>query len=231
MFSHGSLFAALLLSATALFNAPLYSQEECTSSLSVTADAVSSYIWRGTMQGRGPHLQPGVELSAGSFAGGVWGTVDFHGYKEMDLYMTYDLPGGFSIGLQDYWIADYRWTDFSAESGGHALEASLGYDNDNVSLFAGYILNEAGGAGSFGGDLYLESRFSFDLFTVFMGAGNGWHTLEGEFRVCSIGIEVSEDLPLSAGFVVPVTGQVVYNPDSDRVFITAGLSLSFGSDD
>ncbi len=231
MLSHGSLFAALLLSATALFNEPLYSQEEGTSSLSVTVDAVSTYIWRGTRQGRGPHLQPGVEFSAGSFAGGVWGTVDLHGYKEMDLFMTYDLPAGIRIGFQDYWIADYRWTDFSAESGGHAMEASLGYDNENVSLFAGYMLNEAGGAGSFGGDLYLESRFSFDWFTVFMGAGNGWHTLGGEFRVCSIGLEVSEDLPLTERFIVPVTGQIVYNPESDKLFLTVGLSLSFGSGD
>ncbi|MDM8002072.1 MAG: hypothetical protein QUS66_04045 [Bacteroidota bacterium] len=231
MFRHRSLFAALLLSATALFNAPLYSQERITSSLSVTTDAVSSYIWRGTRQGRGPHLQPGVEFSSGSFTGGVWGTLDFHGYKEADLYLALDLPAGFSIGLQDYWITAYRWTDFSAESGGHALEASLGYDTENVSLFAGYILNEAGGAGSSGGDLYLESRFSFDWFTVFMGAGTGWHTLEGQFRVCSIGLEVSEDLPLTERFTVPVTGQIVYNPDSDRVFLTAGLSFSFGSGD
>lgn len=147
------------------------------------------------------------------------------------MYLALDLPAGFSIGLQDYWITAYRWTDFSAESGGHALEASLGYDTENVSLFAGYILNEAGGAGSSGGDLYLESRFSFDWFTVFMGAGTGWHTLEGQFRVCSIGLEVSEDLPLTERFTVPVTGQIVYNPDSDRVFLTAGLSFSFGSGD
>ena len=231
MYRPGSLFAALLLSATTLFEMPLQAQEEKGSSWSASADALTSYIWRGTMQGRGPHLQPMVEYSAGFITGGVWGTFDLHGYKEADLYMSFDLPGGFSIGLQDYWIADYRWTDFSAESGGHALEASVGYDSENVSFFAGYILNEAGGAGSSGGDLYLESRFSFDYFTVFMGAGNGWHTEEGGFRVCSIGLEVSEEIPVTERFVVPVTGQMVYNPDSNRVFFTAGLSLAFGSVD
>ncbi len=231
MFRFGSLFTAMLLSATTLFDLPLQAQEEKGSSWSASADAVSSYIWRGTRQGRGPHLQPMVEYSSGSFTGGVWGTFDFHGYKEADLYLALDLPAGFSIGLQDYWIADYRWTDFSAESGGHALEASVGYDSENVSFFAGYILNEAGGAGSSGGDLYLESRFSFDYFTVFMGAGNGWHTEAGGFRICSIGLEVSEDLPLTERFIVPVTGQIVYNPDSDRLFLTAGLSFSFGPGD
>lgn len=226
-----SLFTVLLLSATVLFPVPLHSQAERSNSWSASADLVSSYVWRGTRQGRGPHLQPMVEYSAGSFTGGVWGTFDLHGYREVDLYTAFDLPGGFSISLQDYWMADYRWTDFSVESGGHVLEASIGYDSENISLFAGYILNEAGGAGSSGGDIYLESRFSFDYFTVFMGAGNGWHTEEGGFMVCSIGVEVSADLPVTKQFPVPVTAQVVYNPDSDRVFLTAGMSFSFGSDD
>jgi hypothetical protein len=231
MFSFRSLFSALLLSATALFHPPLYSQEEKSSSWTASADLVSSYIWRGTRQGNGPHLQPGVEFSAGPFTGGLWSTFDLHGYKEADTYLALDLPAGFSISLQDYWIADYRWTDFSAESGGHALEATVEYDSEHVSVFAGYILNEAGGAGSYGGDLYLESRFSFDYFTVFMGAGNGWHTEEGRFTVCSIGLEISADLPLAERFVVPLTGQVVFNPDSDMIFLTAGISVSFGNGD
>jgi len=209
----------------------VHAQEEKSSSLSASVDLVSSYIWRGTRQGTGPHLQPMVEYSAGSFAGGVWGTFDLHGYKEVDLYAEYDLPGGFSIGLQDYWIAELPWSDFSVESGSHALEASAAYDSDHVAFYAGYIINEAGGAGSYGGDLYLESRFSFDYFTVFMGAGNGWHTEEGGFRVCNVGIEVSLDIPVSDRFLIPVTAQMVYNPDTDILFFAAGLSIAFGSDE
>lgn len=229
MFRHWFIFATLLLLATGLFNSPLQGQEEKSPSWIISTDLVSSYIWRGTKQGSGPHLQPMVEYSYGSFTGGAWGTFDLHGYKEVDIWLAFDLPGGFSISLQDYWMADLPLADFSAETGSHVVEASAGFDSGHVSFFGAYIFNEAGGAGSYGGDLYLESRFSFDYFTIFMGAGNGWHTEEGSFRACSIGLEVSRDIPLTHLFEVPVTVQAVYNPDSHTMFFTAGLSLSTGT--
>lgn len=139
-----------------------------------------------------------------------------------------DLPGGFIIGLQDYWMADLQFSDFTAESGSHALEVSIGYESEHVSLNANYIINEAGGAGSSGGDIYIESRFSFDYFSVFMGAGNGWHTDEGRFMVCNVGIDTGWEIDLSDSFLIPVTAQMCYNPDSGRVFFTAGLSISTG---
>lgn len=199
-----------------------------TWSWSTGADFVTSYIWRGNRQGRGPHLQPYVECSAGPFTGGVWGTFDFNRYREVDLYLAMDLPGGFIIGLQDYWMADLQFSDFTAESGSHALEVSIGYESEHVSLNANYIINEAGGAGSSGGDIYIESRFSFDYFSVFMGAGNGWHTDEGRFMVCNVGIDTGWEIDLSDSFLIPVTAQMCYNPDSGRVFFTAGLSISTG---
>jgi len=211
-------------------NEALISVEESGFSWISGADAVSSYVWRGTRQGRGPHLQPYAECSWGLFTGGIWGTFDFNGYREVDLYLSTDLPGGFTIGLQDYWMADLPWDDFTAESGSHAVEASLGYESEHVGLNANYVINEAGGAGSAGGDIYIESRFSFDYFSVIMGAGNGWHTGEGGFRVCNLGLEVSLEIPVTDRFLIPVTLQTVYNPDSDRLFLTAGLSVSVGSD-
>jgi hypothetical protein len=146
----------------------------------------------------------------------------------IDLYLSFDLPGGFALNLQDYWMADQRWGDFTTAGGSHALEVGIGYESDYVSFSAGYILNEAGGAGSYGGDLYLESRFSFDYFTVIMGAGNGWHTLEVQFSVCCIGLDTGLDIPVSDSFVIPVSAQMVYNPDSRMIFCTAGISLSAG---
>lgn len=210
---------------------PLSADEVKQCSWSAGIDLVSSYIWRGTRQGRGPHIQPYVEYSAGSATGGVWGTFDFHGYREVDLCLNFDLPGGFSISFQDYWMADLAWADFSAVSGSHALEAGIGYESDYVSFYAGYIFNEAGGAGSYGGDLYLESRFSFDYFTIVMGAGNGWHTEEGKFAPCCIGLESGFDIPVSDYFSIPATAQLIYNPDSRMLFLAAGLSFAFGAGD
>jgi hypothetical protein len=212
---------------SALMTSPLFSPlEEKPRSWTLGTDLVSSYVWRGTRQGRGPHLQPYAEYTAGLVTGGVWGTFDFHGYREIDLYLTLDMPGGFNISLQDYWMADQPWNDFSAISGSHALEAGIGYESDNVSLTAFYIINEAGGAGSYGGDLYFESRFSFDYFTIIMGAGNGWHTEEGRFAVCCVGMETGLEIPVTASFTIPISAQLVYNPDSRLIFIGAVVSFS-----
>jgi hypothetical protein len=212
--------------AIALPSQPLCAQESEGSAWTAGADIVSSYIWRGSRQGRGPHIQPSVEYSAGPFAAGIWGTFDLHGYKEVDMYAVMDLPGGFNVSLQDYYLADLPWADFSSESGSHVLEAGFGYESENVSLMASYIFNEAGGMGSNGGDLYFESRFSFDYFTVIMGAGNGWHTEDGRFNACSIGLEVGREISVSDTFTLPVTAQLIYNPDQERLFITAGVSIS-----
>ncbi|NLE35936.1 MAG: hypothetical protein GX622_12605 [Bacteroidales bacterium] len=228
--SHLRLVFFFLTCTTAVLSSqPLCAQESWGSQWTAGIDLVSSYIWRGARQGRGPHLQPSVEYSAGPFTAGIWGTFDLHGYKEVDLYAAVDLPCGFFVSLQDYYLAELPWADFSTESGSHVLEAGLGYESENVSLMANYIFNEAGGIGSSGGDLYFESRFSFDYFTVIMGAGNGWHTEDGRFKACIIGLEVSRDITVSDTFAIPVTAQMIYNPDQGILFMVAGLSLATGS--
>ena len=58
----------------------------------VTADFVSSYIWRGVYEA-GPSLQPGLTLGIGNFTIAAWGSVDFtsSSYKEADLMLSYRL--------------------------------------------------------------------------------------------------------------------------------------------
>jgi hypothetical protein len=69
-----------------------------------------------------------------------------------------------------------------------------------------------------------------DYFTGFMGAGNGWHTYdpvedEGAFNVCNIGLEVSKDIVITDRFSIPVTGQLIFNPDSETMFLVVGFTL------
>jgi hypothetical protein len=204
--------------------------EELGSSLTIGTDLVSSYIWRGMRQGAGPHLQPVIEYSNGNFTVGVWSTFDLHGYREADLYLAVDIPGGFNLSLQDYWMAYLPWSDFSTASGSHVLEAAVGYESDHVCLNLNYVFNEAGGAGSSGNDLYAECRLLFGFFSVYMGAGNGWHTEDGVFAACALGFEVSRDIEVSDTFSLPVTASVVYNPDLDKVYLAAAISFSITRD-
>ncbi len=164
------------------------------------------------------------------FTAGAWGSFDFNVYQEVDLYLSFALTENLSIGIQDYYLPGLQYFDYSQASGSHAFEINLSYSGENVRLEADYVLNEAGGAGSLGGDLYFEAGVSFDYFSIFMGAGNGWHTYdpsedEGAFNVCNIGLEVSKDIVITDSFSIPVIGQLIFNPDSETMFLVAGFTF------
>jgi hypothetical protein len=210
---------------------PLSPEDARELSWSLGADLVSSYIWRGSRQGWGPHIQPFLEYSAGLFTAGAWGTTDLNGYEEADLWLAFELPGGFSLGMQDYYLPELPYFDFSEADGSHAFELNLDWASDNVWLSANCILNEAGGIGSYGRDLYFEAGFSFEQVSLFMGGGNGWHTEEGGFNICNIGLETAREIRISDRFVLPVRAQLVFNPDREQLFVVAGIAFSAGVGD
>jgi hypothetical protein len=209
---------------------PLHSQDEEPSPFTAGADFYSSYIWRGMRLGSGPAVQPVVEYSSGSFTAGAWGSFDFRDYQEVDLYLSFELPSGFSIGITDYYSPDLRYFDYSRQSGSHAFEINLGFSRDNVTLEGNYIINEAGAIGTIGKDLYFQAGYSFKYFSLFVGAGNGWHTFDPDtdlsnFNFCNAGIEVSRIIKITDSFEIPVTGQLILNPDKQQLFIVVGFTL------
>lgn len=186
-------------------------------------DLYSSYVWRGS-KFAGPSVQPSVKFTAGGLTAGVWGSYDFSGYKETDPYISYSSPIGLSVGVTDYYY-EGDITDFSDSTGSHALEVNLGYTIKGLSLSGNYIVNEAGGAASMGGDMYFQATYAFSSFSAFVGAGNGWHTSDSKFNVCNIGIQASKSIDLTEKFSIPVTGQVIVNPDKKQLFMVVGLSF------
>ena len=156
--------AAFVLAVAVLFPVNINAQEEENSSpFSLGADLVSSYLWRGTKFGTGPAIQPYVELGLGNFAVGAWGSYCFttNESPEADLYLSYGFDFGLSIGLTDYYFPGTEYFDYSTATGAHAFEINLGYEIKGISLGANYVINEAGGAASTGGDMYFELGYSF----------------------------------------------------------------------
>jgi len=186
-------------------------------------DLYSSYVWRGS-KFAGPSVQPSVKFTTGGLTAGVWGSYDFTGYKETDPYISYSSPIGLSVGVTDYYY-EGDITDFSDSTGSHALEVNLGYTIKGLSLSGNYIVNEAGGAASMGGDMYFQATYAFSSFSAFVGAGNGWHTSDSKFNVCNIGIQASKSIDLTEKFSIPVTGQIIVNPDKKQLFMVVGLSF------
>lgn len=200
-------------------------QEESDRKFNVNADLYSNYIWRGSKLGTGPAFQPLVKFSDGGLTVGVWGSFDANGYSEADPYISYSFPFGLSLGLTDYYLPDLPLSETSRFSGSHALELNSGFEIGGFSLSANYIVNEAGGIGSDGGDKYFQIGYAFEDAGIFAGAGDGWHTADGGFNLCNIGLEVSKEIEVTDRFSIPVTGQIVVNPDTEKLFVVVGVSF------
>jgi hypothetical protein len=199
--------------------------ENSSSKFSVAADLYSNYIWRGTKYGQGPSVQPTVKFVSGGLTVGVWGSFDASGYAETDPYISYTLPVGLSLGLTDYYYPDLPLFETSDTSGSHALEINAGFAKGGLNLSANYIVNQAGGAGSAGGDMYFQAGYTFKYFNLFVGAGDGWHTSDGNFALCNLGIGTSKTIKITENFSIPVSGQVILNPEREQLFVVVGFSF------
>ena len=201
--------------------------QESSTSFDAGADLVSNYIWRGTKFGTGPALQPWVEFSAGNLAVGSWGSFGFTDNEaaEADLYLSYGFDFGLSIGLTDYYYPGSDYFDYSTATGSHGFEVNLGYEIAGLSLGANYMLNEAPGAGTAGGDMYFELGYSIESVSLFVGAGDGWHTSTGDFAVCNVGMSVSKSLEITESFSLPLSGSIILNPETEQFYVVAGLSF------
>ncbi len=224
-----TLLIALLITLPSNLNAQ---GEESSSPFSAGGDLVSSYLWRGTKFGTGPAIQPYVELGLGNFSVGGWGSYCFtvDEAAEADLYLSYGFDFGLSIGMTDYYFPGSEYFDYSTATRSHAFEINLGYEIEGFSLRANYFLNEAGGAGTAGGDTYFEAGYGFDSFGFILGAGNGWHTAEADadesdFNICNIGVTASTEIKVSDSFSLPISGALILNPDTEQFHVVVGISF------
>ena len=202
----------------------LQAQEEKESPISVGADFVSRYIWRGLDFGNGPAVQPTVEFSAGNFALGAWGsyTLNSSPYLEADLYASYSFDFGLSLVLTDYYfpaaefgaLTDDSYFDLDA----HTFEIGLSQEFGSFYVSGYYFLNA-------NDDLYFETGYSFEYFDLFVGAGNKSYTSDGDFMISNFGLSTSKEIKISESYSLPVNGAVIWNPDLQQFHIVFGFSL------
>ena len=213
------------------------------------ADFVSSYMWRG-MAVAGTSIQPSMDLTAGGFGIGAWGSVDIsgNGYKEINLSLTYSV-NGFSIGLSDYWWNGedaFDFFNFEKNSCPHYLDVNLGYEFDfglhlewnTIVAGAGdkYLGNNGKSKRAFSS--YFEAGYSFNIQDVELTAALGftpWNSAvmyteaypyaTNGFAVNNISLKASKDITVTDKFSLPVFGQLAFNPATEDVFLIFGISF------
>src|SRR6056297_36644 len=195
--------------------------------ISTGVDLYSTYVWRGVAYS-GPSIQPYVEFGAGGFTLGAWGSQGIdgivgsddvsNGFQEMDLYASYSFDFGLSLGVTDYYFPGTLY--FEEDS--HAYEFNLGFEAGNLSLSGNYIF---AGGGSVGDDVYGEWGYSIGAADLFIGAGDGWHSTDTEFAVVNVGVSTTKTIKITDSFSIPLSGAVILNPDTEQLYILAGISL------
>ncbi len=206
--------------------------EEKESPISIGADLVSRYVWRGTDLGASPSIQPYIEAGFGGFAIGAWGayTMNRPGVQEMDLYASYTYNDLVTVGITDYFFPDeiggYNYFDYGNDSSGHVFEAMAsfnGLEDLPLSAMIGY---------NFYGDnsFYIELGYGFSMFDIFLGAGNGIYTVEDpgqsdKFGIVNIGISASKEISITDNYGIPISAALITNPNAKQIHLVFGISF------
>lgn len=234
----------LTISAVALMgmcvSVPAYAEDpEPAVSMSVGADVVSAYLWRGQECG-GFSVQPSFALSFNKAhlsleawaSAELFTTGDILNMTEFDLTLSWNPVEPLSVGLTDFYFVggDYfgRWNFGSNAT--HRLEGSLSYDFGPLALAWNTVLtgNDYRANGNRAYSTYAELTVPWKLSEVEGSLAVGallWDdafTTGGSegFKVCNVALTANKEL-----FHLPFMGQIVANPMSDRVYFIVGLTF------
>ncbi len=180
--------------------------------VTIGADVVSRYVWRGTDFGNAAAVQPSIETTIGPVALGAWGSwsispgpADASG-NECDLYASTTV-GPVGLTLTDYFFPAYAGTDSLLNLDIHVFELSAGADVGPVSVLAA-----ANVSGDDDNSTYLE--LTYGAFSL--GLGNGAYSTDGEFAPVSLAVSAERD-NFSVSYII--------NPNKETSFLVFGVNF------
>jgi hypothetical protein len=206
----------------------------------ICGDVVSSYIWRGQDLGH-VSLQPTLGVGYKGLSLTAWGSVgltDPADTKEFDLTLAYSV-GGFNIGVTDYWFnagldPENRYFKYDAHGTNHVFEANIGYDFGFASLqwFTNFAGNDGVNKdGKRAYSSYMEVVVPFKLSAIEWTATAGavpyatdFYGTTG-FAVTNLALKATKDIKVTDSFSIPIFGQVVANPCSQKAYLVLGFTL------
>lgn len=211
----------------------------------VGADVVSGYVWRGQDLGDAA-VQPSASVSYKGFSLGAWGSygiVNSDDTKELDFTAAYS-AGGFTVGVTDYWFSGAEEQDryfmYNAHRTAHVFEANVGYDfgKCSVNWYTNFAGSDYRPDGKRAYSSYVEIAAPFKLgglqWNAAVGAvpfksGATYLDAAGEpvdgFAVTNITLSASRDMKITEKFSLPVFAAVTANPNSQKMYLTFGVSL------
>ncbi|MCM1312020.1 MAG: hypothetical protein NC206_09320 [Bacteroides sp.] len=225
--------------------APVVMYGQSKVGVSVGADAVSSYIWRGQSLGSGA-VQPSASLEYKGLSLGAWGSygvVNSDDTKELDFTLSYSV-GKFNVGITDYWFSGMERKDryflYDSHKTAHVFEFNVGYDFGVCSLnwFTNFAGNDYKKNGKHAYSSYFEIAAPFSLGGLEWDASLGMVPFESSstymkdeenpvdgFAVTNISLKVKKKVKMTERFSLPLFASVTANPNSGKMYLTAGVSF------
>ena len=219
-------------------NATAFAQDEIETTIS--SDIVSQYIWRGQDCGN-VSLQPTLGVSYKGLSLTAWGSTglaDANDTKELDLTLGYT-AGNLNIGVTDYWFnagldPQNRYFKYDSHGTNHLFEANIGYDFGVASLqwYTNFAGNDgANKDGKRAYSSYAEVVVPFKLSAIEWTATAGavpfatdFYGTKG-FAVTNLSLKAEKEIKVTDSFSIPVFGQIVGNPCSQKAYLVFGITL------
>lgn len=209
--------------------------------VSLGADVVSRYVWRGYDFGESVSVQPALAFSKSGFEIGTWASysvgAEGAGANEHDIWIGYTAEtasaGSFSLGVTDYYFPAPNGLGFFSfdgdGEGAHWIEPYVSYTGPAsfpLTLYGAiFVHNDPDNS------IYLQASapatiegIGLEFVAGAVAGESGFYGTEG-FALVNLGVTASKDLPITDRFVLPVSVSYILNPDMERTYLVFGLSF------
>ena len=201
--------------------------------VSIGADIVNRYVWRGLDFGEAISIQPSLEFSSGPVTLGTWGSFAANdgSANEHDLYLSV-AAGPFSFGITDYYFptGTSEFFNFDGDgNGSHWIEPFASFGGTEIfplSLYAGVMVHNDPD-----NSVYLQADYPFKIDGFDLNATlavvpmeSAFYLTDG-FAVTAVGLTAGRAIPITESFSLPVSVSYILNPEIERTYLVFGISL------
>jgi hypothetical protein len=196
----------------------IFSINQTFGQLDIGADLMSRYIWRGGAYSNGPSIQPYMSYATGGFEVGFWGAYanDTNYTDELDFYASASI-GPVALTLTNYIFPDITSGGTTKYFDSGIWEGMVGLELGPVSLTGAYFFKD--------GDTYISAGIPLGDVGLTLSLGDGFYTESGDMEIMEIGASYGKEIKITEDFLLPLSGNLIYNPSFDQMYLVFGISL------
>ena len=150
----------------------------------------------------------------------VWRGSGYSNGPSVQPYMSYSIgpvgltvtnyvfPNNMTPGITTptkYWAAEAGW------------EGTIGLELGPVALTYATFFDS--------GDTYIAAGTSLSGVDLTLGMGDGAYTSDTNFNLIEISLGYGKEIKITEDFSLPVSSNLIYNPEADQMYLVFGLSL------